>query len=137
MLGLFASTLGGPRVSIDAAVIADVTASPTNASAEYQLTNAGVVNSITVSGGTTQLDTWITPVGAAGSNYEVRATDNGPDGVSSGTTGSWLSLGTTRSWTRTRTVVGSSSTNLTIEIRHAVSLVVLDTASIDLTADKV
>lgn len=135
MLAMFASTLSGPRVSISDLSVDDVTVSPTNASATYQLTNAGVINQITVSGGTTSPGNWIFPAAAAGANYEVRATVNS-GALTSGTTGSWTALSSTQAWVRQQTSIGTSSCNLTIEIRHATTLVVLDTASITLNAER-
>ena len=58
---------------------------------------------------------WVVPNGSA-SLYEVRATVTS-GAVTSGTTGSWLSLGTTREWTLTRDTVGNSAVSLTIDIR--------------------
>ena len=135
MLAMFASTLSGPRVSIADLSVDDVTVSPTNASSTYQLTNAGVINRITVSGGTTTPGNWVFPASAAGANYEVRATVNS-GALTSGTTGSWTALSSTQSWVRQQSSIGTSSCNLTIEIRHATSLVVLDTASITLNAER-
>jgi hypothetical protein len=68
------------------------------------------------------------------SQYEIRMTTTSGT-FSSGTTGSWLSLGTTRTWTRQRTSVGISTVTATVEIRDATSLVVLDTATITITAE--
>lgn len=63
--------------------------------------------------------------GAAG-DYEVRATlDSGT--LTSGTTGSWLACSTTRTWVRTRTANGTSSAQLTIEIRRVSDSVVVGT----------
>lgn len=135
MLAMFASTLSGPRVSIANLGVSDVTISPTNASATYQLTNAGVINRITNSGGTTSPGNWIFPASAAGANYEVRATVNSGS-LTSGTTGAWTALSSSQSWTLQQTSVGAVSCNITIEIRHATSLAVLDTASITLEAEK-
>lgn len=63
--------------------------------------------------------------GAAG-DYEVRATlDSGS--LTSGTTGSWLACSTTRTWVRQRTANGTSSAQLTIEIRRVSDSVVVGT----------
>ena len=58
---------------------------------------------------------WVIPASSF-NLYEVRATVV-RGGVSSGTTGSWLSLGTTREWTLTRNTAGFATVELTIEIR--------------------
>ena len=137
--GVLTSPIGGaaqPRVSIGDEIIVDVTVAPTNASAGYSLTSAGVINEITVSGGTVSLGNWITPTVFAGAAYEVRATEVSGT-VSTGTVGSWLALSSTRTWTRARVVAGSDSVVLTIEIRLAASGAVLDSATVTLTAEKV
>ncbi len=135
MLIPITSGLAVPRITISDLSVDDVTISPTNASATYQLTSAGVINQITNSGGTTSPGNWISPVSAAGGNYEVRATVNSGS-LTSGTTGSWTALSSSQSWVRQQTSIGTSSCNLTIEIRHATTLVVLDTASITLNAER-
>ena len=135
LIGAIAATMGGARVAISNADVADSTTSPTNASATYRLTSAGVVSKTTVADGTTTLGNWITPTSAAGANYEVRATEDSGS-VTSGTIGSWETLDTTRTWTLIRTAVGTANCTLSIEIRLASSGAVLDTATITLEANK-
>lgn len=68
-------------------------------------------------------------------DYDCQATLNsGTLDGGSDATGSWLSLSTTRTWEVTRTNVGANSANLTIEIRDATTLAVLDSGTINLTA---
>lgn len=62
---------------------------------------------------------WITPKGRAPGAYEARATLNSGT-LNGGTTGSWLALTSTRSWTCANT----ASANLTIEIRDGGGTVV-------------
>ena len=124
-----------PRVSISNVSISDTTVAPTNANAGYSLTSAGVINSITVSGGTVALGNWILPASAAGAAYEVRATESSGS-VSSGPIGTWDALSTTRTWTRGRVALGSESVTLIIEIRQAGSGLVLASATVTLTAEK-
>jgi hypothetical protein len=76
---------------------------------------------------------WVIPNGNA-SLYEVRATVNS-GAVSSGTTGTWLSLGTTRTWTLTRDTAGISSVNLTIDIRLIGGTAILATAPVNLSIE--
>lgn len=79
---------------------------------------------------------WKTGTGTV-SDYELRVTLDGasPDSFSSGTVGTWLSLGTTRTYTRTsaswieRTAIGL------FEIRDASTLVVLASGSISLQCE--
>lgn len=68
---------------------------------------------------------WVTPLTAAGSDYEVRMTVNSGSTPGGSATGSWLSLGTTRFWTFSQVGVGFTTSNVTVEIRKASSGVVL------------
>lgn len=135
MLLAFMNTIGGARVSLSNQTIADTTFSPANASAAYQLTSAGVVNSITTLAGTVALGDWIIPTSAAGASYEVMATEDSGS-VTSGTIGAWSALSSTETWTVTRTIVGSSECTLTIQIRQAGTGTVLASATIMLEASK-
>jgi hypothetical protein len=134
MLALFASTLSGARVSISNANIVDLTLNPTSCSVSYQLTSAGVANAITTSSGTAAIENWVSPTSAAGANYQARATVN-TGTLSSGTTGAWTALSSTQTWTVTRATIGSKACNFTVEIRATSSGVVLDTVTIDLSAN--
>lgn len=70
------------------------------------------------------------------SNYEVRATlDSG--GVTTGTTGSWLACSTDREWTVEETVLdGTSYAYLTVEVRSASTLIVLDSCTVNIIANR-
>lgn len=110
--------------------VADVVLDPANASAEYRLTAGGPVE--WQNSGTS----WAAFAGEScggGAGYECRASIVSGT-VSSGSTGTWLALTSTRAWTKTQSVVGTGSVTLTIEVRSAASLVVLGTATITLTA---
>ena len=76
----------------------------------YSLQSDGEVHAST--GLITHKGDWITPKSRAPGNYEVRATLSS-GALSAGSTGTWLPLTTTRTWSVT--VVGSAT--LTIEIR--------------------
>lgn len=76
----------------------------------------------------TLLETWLL-LGSA-SDYEVRATLLSGT-LTSGTVGAWLSLGSSRSWSR----VSNATVTIVIEIRDAVTLSVLATGTITITAD--
>lgn len=99
---------------------------PANASCDYSLTTAGQVNGT----GALSYD-WL--IGGSASDYEVRA-DIVSGSLSSGTTGSWLPLSSSRFWNLTRTVIGSINCQMTVRIRHAVSTVELASCSVLLTA---
>jgi hypothetical protein len=129
-LGLMASG-GGQLVNLVGLDPSASAVSPADASATYTLTSGGLEQATGRSD-----STWLL-IGAA-SAYEVRATlDAGT--LTSGTTGSWLGLGTTRSWnvTRASNIVGSDSATLTVEIRAASSGTVLATATVTITANVV
>lgn len=71
--------------------------------------------------------------GGSASAYDVRATVTS-GALTSGTTGAWLNLGTTRTWTCS-TVGGVESADLLIEVRDATTLVVVDSATVSLYAE--
>lgn len=76
--------------------------------------------------------TWLTGAGT-GANYEARATVI--SGSPSGTTGSWLALSSSRTWSVTdSTGSGPITASLTIEIRDASTLTVYTTSTLSLSA---
>lgn len=96
--------------------------------AGYRLNADGFAYERLSAGGgyTNLLEAWIVPqTGMSG--YESRATLNS-GALSTGTTGSWQSLSLSQSWASTTTA------NLTIEIRDATTLAVLDSAVIFLNS---
>ena len=104
--------------------------------ATFTLDNAGVASGATSPGGTgggTYSGEWML-VGPA-SGYEARFTILSGT-LSTGTAGSWLNLGTTRTWTVSRSTIGSTICQGTVEIRDAATLAVLATATITLEADR-
>lgn len=139
LIGAVAGTMAGARVSLSPTyTVSDLTISPTNASASFSLENDGDVARITVTtggGGTVDVGDWITPRSAAGAAYEARATVNSGS-LSSGTTGSWLALSSTRTWTLNQTSVGTTTCELTVEIRRASTGEVLDSTIVTLEAEK-
>ncbi len=124
----------GAVVSIDDVTTTNTRVDPADALAFYELESGGDVNTSTATtGGTTDVGDWITPKAAAGDAYEARVTVNSGS-LTSGTEDTWLALGTTRRWERSRTTIGSDNVNFTVEIRRASTGQVLDSATIDLTA---
>jgi len=103
-----------------------------SANAAYYLYSTGVAYSVTSSGPAVNLGNWVTPTSAA-ANYEVYATLVSGT-LSSGTTGSWLPLSTTRSWSRSRGTSGFTYAQITVDIRLIGTTTVLGTASIGLSA---
>ena len=101
----------------------------------FTLESDGDIVRATTPLGSADIGDWINPKAAAPSDYEVRATLNSGT-LSSGTTGSWLALSTTRAWTLTRFVVGAADpVELTIEIRKG-SGSVLDSTTVTLDAER-
>jgi hypothetical protein len=76
---------------------------------------------------------WIEPPAAGGAAYEVRAHVSSGD-TPSGSLDAWLSLGSTRSWTLSQMIAGTTTCDLLIEIRSAASGTVLDSATYSITA---
>lgn len=72
----------------------------------------------------------------ASSAYEARV-DVSLGGVS-GTTGTWLGLGTTRDWSQTDSTANGDGTlaGITVQIRDASTLAILASAYIELSADR-
>lgn len=102
-------------ITLDSQTITDNVASPATASAAYRLDNTGYVNQITSSGGTVQIGQWCNPTANA-SLYEAFVTIT--YGTLTGTAGSWLSLGTNRTWTKTvSAAIGYNYVTFTVGIR--------------------
>jgi len=101
---------------------------PATATATYTLGSDGSISS---TGNPSAF--WIDPqLGMPA--FECRATLVAGS-ITSGTVGSWLSLGTNRSWESTRSIVGSQSGALDIEIRKIGTTTVLATARITVAVD--
>ena len=117
-----ATEVDGPRLS------------PIDSYAGYRLTSSGNEQSGVGTSGPaySTIQTWLKS--GANSDYEVRATLNS-GAVQSGTTGSWLALTSDRAWECIVTGLGTATANLTIEVRDDTTLEVLDSATVDLTAE--
>jgi hypothetical protein len=102
-----------------------VTDFPVVATAVYRLQNTGSTVSDTSA-------PWVVP-GDAAPNYDVKATIVS-GAVSTGTIGSWLNLGTTRSWTVSQNGAGENSATITVQIAYTGTTTVLDQVEVTLTA---
>lgn len=121
-------------VNITDQYISDV-GSFVRATAGYRLNSSGIAESI-VDVTYTTLETWL--LSGAASDCEVRVTLS-LGTLSSGTTDTWQNLGTSRSWT---VVAGNyypefAEAEIVVEIRNATTLTILDTATINLQAERV
>lgn len=104
----------------------DAQIDPANASCGLTVGNSGAA---TATGESPY--TWL--LSGVNSDYEIRA-DVTSGSLSSGTTGSWLVLSTSRSWAVTRTVIGTKTATMAVQIRRVSDSVVLTTATITITA---
>lgn len=124
---IFVGDLGDQQVAISDVTAFDVDVTPTPASASYTLTSAGQVNASSV-----LITDWLVPQ-INMSDFECFASVT--SGVlSSGPTGSWVNLGTTRTWALNRASIGTSTASVNIRIRRVGTLVDLTAADITLEA---
>ena len=130
-----AFTAGEPRITLNNASATAGSISPTQASASYRLSNAGDVFTGIGTPGLVYSDVgdWIAPKISFGS-YEARLTVNSGATPTGSATGTWLALSSTLTWTISRTSVGTTSSNCTIEIRNAASGAVKTSATVTLSA---
>ena len=134
MSGIQMAVLGSgtPVINVSAQFIA--AGAVGTATALYRLGSDGKVYQ-GINGTVSELEQWCVPSFFAG-DYEARATVT-IGSLTTGTTGTWLSLGTTRDWTLQETISGNTSNcTFTIELRRAGSTVVIDSATIDLEASR-
>jgi hypothetical protein len=138
MSGIHMMLLGpggsAPVVSISNQTVQDIgIANP--AIAGYSLTNGGDVQTI-VGVSPTTVGQWISPASGF-SGYEARVSVvSGSSGTLTGTTGTWLNLGTTRTWDLTSFTSSLFCDRvLTVEIRDAGTLTVLTSATITLQVE--
>ena len=136
LISAVASTLGrGAQVGFITGAVSDFQLSPGTSNAEVTFLNNGTYT------GTGNIQgfsgNWITPTSAAGSAYDIRMTRNSGATPTGSTTGIWLSLGTTRTWTISQSGIGTTASNVTVEIRNASTLAVLSDGGgvFDMTAD--
>lgn len=112
-------------VSIDARAVENVGDGTAIIKSTYTLSSDGKVrdhNSVI-------LENWLD--GGAASEVEARVLVQSGT-LSTGTTGSWLALSTSRSWTRSASVGQNTACQIKVELRNASTQVILDTALIDL-----
>ncbi len=115
---------GGARVAIS-----NKTVSNAPGAATYQLNSNGNILDQTGS----NIGTWL--LSGVNSDYDVRATLQSGTAPTGSGTGSWLTLGLSRSWTESATAGNLLTCTLLIEIRDAVTLTVLDSATVNITSD--
>lgn len=130
-IGSFYGT-SAPVISITDQSRAATGISPATATNGYRLNSNGKVYD-NGNGTYSFIEDWVTPTGAA-SSYEALVTVTSGS-LSSGTSGSWLALSSTRDWTVTRTSVGTNTCTFTVDIRKVGTTTVLDSATITIEAE--
>lgn len=125
----------GAWISLVGATIQDVDGvAPYNAGISLVLNSDGTVDYLrNIQADSFEAQDWISPASEAPGPYSVRATVLSGS-LSSGTTGSWLALTSNRSWSRTRTSVGTSSCQLQLEISPNGGTTVIKTVTFTLNA---
>ena len=132
LLAAFAA-MGGDKISLSGVAVSSVGAG--SQTATYTLESDGDVVRATTPLGSSDIGDWIDPKASAPSDYEVQATLNAGT-LTSGTTGSWVDLSSSPSWTLTRATVGAADqVDLTIEIRKG-SGATLASATVTLDAER-
>lgn len=120
-------------ISITNQTVSDVTGGARDALVGYRLTSTGLAQTQSGTGSFGTVETWCTPTGEA-VNYEALVTVTSGT-LTSGTSGSWIALSTTRTWTRDASIGLNELCVFTVEIRRTGTGTVLDTATITLEAD--
>ncbi len=124
----------GIRITLDDITVNDVATSPANATITVTFKSDGNIEK-TAGVVVTDIGDWLSPQ-LNMSAYSIRATALSGT-VTSGTVGSWLSLGSDRSWNKTRSdnLAGSDVATVTIDIAlTADTSIILDTCTLSLTA---
>ena len=120
----------------DQTVIASVTGGgvPQGARAGYRLNSSGAAEEQVGAGSYSTLETWLTSGDVSLLQARVTVTSGS---LTSGTTGTWINLSTSPEWYLQDADAGPPSVTciFTVEIRHAASGIVLDSATITLTSD--
>jgi len=134
-------TSGGLNAALGGGSYSDTSASPTDALAQYRIDTTSNLEQYKEGGGSwTTIGTWNTD-GATDTLFDVRWNGTGDTGAlaaGSDSLGTWLNLSGTRVWGVEDTGPAGSPLSITgtIEIRDAATLVVLDSATLTLTAEE-
>ena len=118
----------------DQYVYASRVGSSGTATTSFSLDSTGI-SYRSANGDVTFLPNWISPTSVA-SDYEVYATLSSGAALSSGTTGSWLPLSASRTWSLNRSALGLSTSVIVIQIRKIGTTTILGTATITFEASR-
>lgn len=136
-MGIMQAFIGGTYgdgVKLTSVNVQDFVIDPANASAAYDLTNAGDVNGITTTLGTQFIETWLNVPANVGL-YECRITPTIGTFSSGSSTGVWLPMTSSYTWVVTQNVIGNKACTFTAEIRDIANSITLAAASITVEAD--
>lgn len=103
---------------------------------DYDLTNGGVVTYSSLNIGSGSLEQYVTPTSSA-SAYTIRAHVNSGTTPTGSTMDSDLALSSTRSWSLSQGVAGTTTCNLTMTLKRVSDGATVATATIILTATRV
>ncbi len=131
-LNLIIMALGGGSVIMPPSI--NIYRFDTGAPAEFHLNSDGYRYRLIGSSLDGQTP-WASPLSSAGL-YEVRSTVTSGSFQTDPSAGAWLSLSSTRIWSRGAAISGVQTVVATIEIRVAATLSVISTSTLTLTCDR-
>lgn len=109
--------------------------SPATATAEFRLNTSGDAETRLNLGSWSSPFSWL--LAGSASDFECRMTMNSGTNFSGSALGTWLSLGTTRTWSHERSGTNGITTGTaTLEIRRASTSTVLATATVTIAAER-
>lgn len=126
---------GAPQIILDAAYSPNSTVAAGTATCQFELTNGGDVRMTTVNNTVNDVGDWLVPKNSF-ALFDARLTVNSGSTPSGSATGTWLSLGSTLNWQLAQSVLGINSNSCTLEIRLNSSGAVLDSATVQMTAER-
>lgn len=126
---------GAPTITLDASYTANsVVTDPVDATAQFELTNGGDIRKTSGNNTVSDVGDWLVPkFGMA--QFDAMLTVNSGSSPTGASLATWLNLGTTRNWQLAQTAVGTNTSNCTLQIRNATTLVVQDSATITFSAE--
>lgn len=126
---------GSATITLDAAYTANSTVTdPVNATAQFELTSGGDIRKTSGNNTVGDVGDWLAPkFGMSG--FDAMLSVNSGSSPTGAALAMWLNLGTTRNWQLAQTEIGTNTSNCTLQIRNAASLVVQDTSTITFSAE--
>ena len=121
-------------VTLDGEVILHSVLTPASAAAGLQINSSGIMQK-QEGGGFVTIDSpdWLGS-GGVGADFECRLVQNSGDVPTGSAIGTWLNLGTTRTWQYSQSGVGTKTGQFSLQIRPAGGTYRLATATYNMTA---